>query len=238
MLTRLTRSLPVRLIEAVTARGRAHLLPSLPASIAELMLRKPDASFVQIGAHDGASGDPLHAFVKAGRLRGLLIEAQPDVFERLKKTYEHNSGLTLLNLVVSAGATGTVPFYRIKPEYHAQVPGADQLSGLTPRVIQRGLRGRFPNIEMMIETVELPAMPLMQLLGEHAAFDANILCIDAEGGDAAILASIDFTRFKPAIIHYEWCHLPLAEHARTLRMLVTNGYAVARTGNEVLAVVR
>ncbi len=238
MLTRLTRSLPVRLIEAVTAQGRARLLPSLPASIAEILLRKPDARFVQIGAHDGASGDPLHAFIKAGRLRGLLIEAQPDVFERLKKTYAQRSDLTLLNLVVTTHAAGTVPFYRIKPEFQAQIPGADQLSGLTPRVIQRGLRGRFPDVDTMIETVDLPAVPLMQLLGEQSALDADILCIDAEGSDAAILASIDFARFRPAIIYYEWCHLPLVEHARTLRMLVANGYGVARTGNEVLAVVR
>ncbi len=238
MLTRLTRSLPVRLIEAVAARGRARLLPSLPASIAELLLAKPAARFVQIGAHDGASGDPLHEFVKAGRLRGLLIEAQPDVFARLQQTYAQTPGLTLLNIVVSADAIGTVPFYRIKPEFYAQIPGADQLSGLTPRVIKRGLHVRFPNVEAMIETVDLPAISLMRLLSEHAMLDADILCIDAEGSDAAILAAVDFTRFKPAIIHYEWCHLPLAEHARTLRMLVANGYAVARTGNEVLAQTR
>lgn len=238
MLTRLTRSLPVRLIEAMIARGRARLLPSLPASIAELLLAQPEARFVQIGAHDGASGDPLHAFVKAGRLRGLLVEAQPDVFARLRQTYAQTPGLTLLNVVVSADASGAVPFYRIKPEFHAQIPGADQLSGLTPRVIKRGLRGRFPNVDAMIETIDLPAIPLMRLLFEQAVLDADILCIDAEGSDAAILAAVDFARFKPAIIHYEWCHLPLAEHARALRRLVANGYAVARTGNEVLAVRR
>lgn len=239
MLTRLTRSLPVRLSEAVVARGRAKLLPSLPASIAELLLTRPEARFVQIGAHDGASGDPLHAFIKSGRLRGLLVEAQPEVYARLRQTYAQTAGLTMLNLVVSTSETApSVLFYRIKPEFHAQIPGADQLSGLTPRVIERALRGRFSNIDAMIETVDLPAAPLMRMLAEHAMLKANILCIDAEGSDAAILASIDFARFKPAIIHYEWCHLPLAEHARTLRMLIDQGYAVARTGNEVLAVQR
>jgi hypothetical protein len=39
--------------------------------------------FVQIGAFDGISGDPLYPFVKQGFLKGCLVEPQAYAFERL-----------------------------------------------------------------------------------------------------------------------------------------------------------
>ena len=45
-----------------------------------------DFFFIQVDANDGKSGDPIHEHVMALKLRGILLEPQPDVFLRLKKT--------------------------------------------------------------------------------------------------------------------------------------------------------
>lgn len=234
MILRKLRTAALLAAEARVLRGPARLRPSLSALVGELLVARPQAKLVQIGASDGQAGDPLYPFVKAGLLRAVLVEALPDVFARLQATHRDTPGVTLVNRVIATGDAASVPFYRIKPEFLPQIPGADQLSGLTPRAIQRGLADRFPNINAMIETVALPASRFDALLSEFDLHDADILSIDAEGSDGAILASIDFTRFKPRIVHYEWCHLPISEHLRTLAMLTRHGYALARTGPDVI----
>jgi Methyltransferase FkbM domain len=234
VILRKLRTAALLMAEACVLRGSSKLLPSLSALVAELLIAHPQARLVQIGASDGQAGDPLHPFVKAGLLRGVLVEALPDAFVRLQVTHRDTPGVTLVNRVIAISDAPSVPFYRIKPEFLAQVPGGDQLSGLTPRAIRRGLAGRFPNIDAMIETVALPASTFAALLAEFDLHDAEILSIDAEGSDGAILAGIDFTRFTPRIVHYEWCHLQLEEHLRTLAMLARHGYALARTGTDVI----
>ena len=42
--------------------------------------------FVQVGANDGVSHDPINAFVTRNRLAGVVIEPLPDVFAKLCQT--------------------------------------------------------------------------------------------------------------------------------------------------------
>ena len=40
-------------------------------------------SFIQVGANDGVYGDPLRSYVRRFGWKGILVEPQQDVFERL-----------------------------------------------------------------------------------------------------------------------------------------------------------
>ena len=72
--------------------------------------------FVQVGANDGKTNDPLYHYVKKYNLKGILVEPQKDVFEELKKTYEGVPGLIFENAAIYT-EDGKTFIYSIKPKY-------------------------------------------------------------------------------------------------------------------------
>jgi hypothetical protein len=78
-------------------------------------------------------------------------------------------------------------------------------------------------------------MPLMELLTETAMLDADLLQIDTEGYDAAILRMIDPARFRPRLIKYEHKSLSAGEHAQAQARLQELGYRTAVEGPDTTA---
>src|SRR5271166_6111911 len=79
--------------------------------ILELLLTKVSAEragfyFIQVGANDGLKDDPLRRFVSKYHWRGILVEPQPQVFERLVKNYEAEKQLVFENVAID-DADGT-----------------------------------------------------------------------------------------------------------------------------------
>ena len=64
--------------------------------VADELLRNPRMTFLQIGAFDGLGLDDLHDLVIRHRLRGVMVEPQPEAFVRLQNTYRHQPQVTLL----------------------------------------------------------------------------------------------------------------------------------------------
>src|SRR5262245_37291248 len=58
-----------------------------PNLLGKLKRNTSDIFFVEIGAMDGISFDPLYKHVVSNGWRGLLVEPLPDLFEQLKETY-------------------------------------------------------------------------------------------------------------------------------------------------------
>ena len=52
----------------------------------------PDLRFLQVGAMDGKRYDPIFAFVKHYRWRGLILEPLADLFAALAEVYGHGYG--------------------------------------------------------------------------------------------------------------------------------------------------
>src|SRR5665213_3125000 len=60
----------------------------------------PDFFFVQIGAFDGLSQDPLHDLIVRYDWAGILVEPQDRYFQTLRATYANRPRLTLRNVAV------------------------------------------------------------------------------------------------------------------------------------------
>ena len=77
----------------------------------------PDGSirFVQVGSNDGVSSDPLKKFIIARQWVGLLIEPDPNRFDRLQMRYKDFDSVRTLNLAISNGASGLQKFYSLNP---------------------------------------------------------------------------------------------------------------------------
>ncbi len=104
--------------------------PDMIATFEDALADIPDAFVVQVGANDGAQGDPIHAlFERHPGWSGLLIEPVPFVFERLRANY-HNDSRFIYARVAIADEQGSFPFYSFRRRAcrarRGQVGGCDQ----------------------------------------------------------------------------------------------------------------
>src|SRR5258708_30314549 len=86
-----------------------------PIDVLDLLLTKVSAErtdflFVQIGVNNGLTDDPLRQFVTKYHWRGVLMEPQPHVFQRLLKNYEQEKQLAFENAAI-ADRDGTVRLF-------------------------------------------------------------------------------------------------------------------------------
>ena len=194
--------------------------------------------FVQIGAHDGASTDPLAECIRAMRLSGLLVEPQEREFRRLAEVYADQPQLRFERAAV-AHEDGVATLYKVKLSFwteHGFPPGiASQISSLNPNQIRRHVE-LFGGAKLAareadyLERETVPALTLRSLLARHAIERIDLLQIDAEGFDFEIVKMIDW-RDPPPMIHFETIHLPVADRLAAWRLLRDNGYALFATNS-------
>ena len=179
--------------------------------------------YVQVGAFDGVSDDPIYPLIEKHALQGILIEPQRDAFERLKANYAHfdPTAYVLVNAAIAA-RDGTAALYTIKPE--SQGPDwLRQIASFDRSVVMKHAPV-VPNLESFIQSEEVRCMTFTTLFKEVGNHHIDLLQVDAEGYDAEILRLFDIPSRKPAIVHFEHKHLSLADHERSIGALVDVGY--------------
>ena len=62
--------------------------------------KKDDFFFVQIGAFDGVTADPIYELVRCQDWRGVLVEPQVEACERLQENYAGQDGLQFFNVAI------------------------------------------------------------------------------------------------------------------------------------------
>jgi len=80
--------------------------------------------FVQIGANDGIYNDPLYKYIRRDKWKGVLIEPQKKIFNRLRNNYKNVEGIFFLNAAIDC-KSGARPLYKIS------FTDADWASGLS-----------------------------------------------------------------------------------------------------------
>mgnify|MGYP001241831218 FL=1 len=156
-----------------------------------------DWLFVQIGAHDGKSFDPIHKYVTRYHWRGVLIEPQPELFRRLKATYASEPQLRFENVAI-ADKDGIVDLYCFKDDgrlpYHATM-----LASFNRHAVEHNMHGYRGEVI----AVPTPAMTVATLLAKHAITHLDLLQIDTQGFDWEILAMFARAGVWPTIVHFE-----------------------------------
>jgi len=209
----------------------SHKAPSidiLDLAIRDLMSREPDIYFLQIGAHDGLSFDPIHEYVRKHHWRGLLVEPQPAIFQKLKQNYADEKQLAFENSAIAPN-DGTLDlhcFENANAEDHASMLTSTRKHYLA--LNGDGHRGT-------LKTITVPALSLNSLLAKHQVERVDLLQIDTEGFDFEIIKMIDFARIKPEIIHYENNFLNRRQKSECSRLLGKQGYAMLNLGIDTIA---
>lgn len=219
--------------------ARAHVRPRRPERpvelvVHELALAVPDATFVQVGAHDGTQLDPLREAILGSRWRGIMIEPVPYVFERLAARYRANRRIALENVAV-ADEDGSRPFH-----FLAEAAAGDGVwkwydaLGSFKREVVLSHGGLVADIEDRLVTVEVPCATFTTICERNGFDRLDLVQIDTEGYDREVLELIDLDRFEPCLVIYEHLHLDDVDRAAARGRLTDHGFSLVSDGMDTL----
>lgn len=173
-----------------------HLEPLLYS----LMQQQEKLFFVQIGANDGRSFDPIHHFLtlNCDRVGGLAVEPLGDFFAELKRTYAKYPGIVPVNVAIHNTERQMV-LHRVDPRRAREAKSFTKGIGSFNKDHHR--LTKVPDDMMIAETVQ--CVPLGELLSRYQVSQVDLLVIDTEGYDAEILRGLDLAGIAPRIIRFE-----------------------------------
>jgi FkbM family methyltransferase len=178
--------------------------------------------FVQIGANDGVTHDPLHVVVRACNWSGLLVEPVPAMYERLVANYAGVPGLAFENAAVGP-VDGTATLYSVDPR-----PGDPywvELISTFDRSTIFSHRDVLDDVDTRIAESEVATLTLPTLVSRHGLASIDLLNVDVEGYDLDVLQQVDFQApWAPTFIIYEREHLEGPADAAARRLLRRAGY--------------
>jgi FkbM family methyltransferase len=188
--------------------------------------------FVQIGAHDGLNFDPMRFWVEKYHWRGILVEPQPRIFERLVRNYRDEPQLLFERAAIHAQADH-VNLYAFKQS--AGLPDhATMLASLSKEALLHNGHNYVGDIEELV----VPALTLPSLLAKYDVKRIDLLQIDTEGYDFEIVKMIEQTNIRPSLIHYESGMLPQNDLYKSYELLDRLGYRVLTIGIDTLAYIQ
>lgn len=210
----------------------AELRMHLDYALAQRAALTRDFFFVQIGAFDGRTIDPLFGWVQTHRWRGLLVEPQARYFAELVENYQGAEGLEFRQVAVGAGNESRT-LYTV-----ADGPGVPEWAGMLASFDRETLlshRQFFAEIDEFLQSEAVECVALNDLLAGADAEHIDLLQIDVEGHDHELIEALDLERFSPSIVRFEHVHLTRAQHEASIEKLVAHGYRVCLEEHDTLA---
>lgn len=192
----------------------------------------PDFFFVQIGANDGRRVDPIREIVTRHQISGLAVEPLPDMFAELRKTYATQPQIKLANVAVHR-TEKTIVLHRVKAG--ADVP--DWAHGIASLDPDHHRRLRID--ESLMETAEVPALTLAELMSQYGVPRVDLFQVDTEGYDAELVGMLLDSECRPSLIFFEhgMCEGVMSKHTflGLTERLMDNGYHVITLDQDAAA---
>jgi FkbM family methyltransferase len=183
--------------------------------------------FIQVGANDGKTGDPVHEYIKKYHWKGILVEPIPYLFRKLQQTYAGMQGLVFENVAIDK-RDGQRTLYRVEENSEPNNPfWYDQLGSFSKEFVLRH-RDMVPNLEAHLLSEDVPCLSMGSLLRKHGIRKLNFLHIDTEGYDYEIIKTVPFGTVKPDMILYEHQHLSDRDRKECFAFLRDLGYKVLK----------
>jgi FkbM family methyltransferase len=198
--------------------------------------------FIQVGANDGLRNDPVREFIVRDRWQGLLIEPLPTVFALLKDNYSYlaSQGLVFVNAAISDLDSSHLPFYTFHDAFLDNLPLETRLDYLRKASFHRAHVEHHIGAgnKESIKTIDVPCMTLGSLIKKYWQWNTiDLIVIDAEGHEDAIIRSMDFSEFAPEAIFFESHNLADKEE-RLSEFLTGKGYSINKLGGDTTAILK
>lgn len=200
-----------------------------------------DVYLVNIGAFDGISNDYFYDYIKNHQWRGVLVEPTPSSFAKLKENYAGLDSAALENSAI-AEMDGEMAFFVpvLTDDMPSWLPQTATLSKQhihkTVQAVKSVSTDERKYSDPLMTEIKVPTLTLSSLLAKYAVAKVDVLNIDAEGYDFKILRQLDFSRFKPYVIIYEYYNLDYLVLLRSVFWLSRRGYRLFWSSTDILAV--
>jgi FkbM family methyltransferase len=187
-----------------------------------------NCSFIQIGAYDGITTDPLRKYIERCGWRGVMLEPQPAANHKLRELYRGNANVVILEAALDSHS-GKRKLYAVRsgalPGWAGGMASFDRGHILKHEYLIQGIGN-------MVDELMVDCMPFDEVLKYVPAENLDLLQIDAEGADGDIIALFPFCRMRPAIVHWEIKNMTRRQIEQTLDLLIAQGYLISRSGQE------
>jgi FkbM family methyltransferase len=187
-----------------------------------------ELTFIQVGAFDGITKDPLRKYINQCGWRGVLIEPQSGAANKLRELYRANDRIVILQAALD-WECGKRALFTVKSPRAPAWAGA--LASFQRETIVKH-SDLVPGLEAMIVEEAVDCITFDEVLEALQHKQIDVLQIDTEGADAHILSLFPLDRILPAIIHWEIKHLSTADREQCLERLARFGYRFAPSGDE------
>lgn len=188
------------------------MIQLLENEFADIVNKMPDVFFIEVGANDGINVDPLHEFIVKNKWSGILVEPNPTVIIDLKNNYKDYNNLIIEQCIISE-KSGIIDFYY----------NGDNITTLHNTLCESYAKYSFGKDLKVVPTLSLT---FNELILKHNVTKIDVLMIDVEGYDCALLKAFPYDVIKPKLIRAE--HIHVYHNNNTLEemeeLLINQGY--------------
>lgn len=170
------------------------------------------ATYLDVGAYEPILSNNTYLLYRLGG-RGVLVEPNPDLTAKLRRTRPRD---TVLPVGIGISDDPSADFYVMAdPQLHTF--DKDQAERLQREGASR-----------IVRTIKMPLVNINAVIADHFGGAApDVLSIDIEGLDFAVLKTLDFAKYRPKVICAETIITNTFKHnPDTLALLTKHGYAV------------
>ena len=206
-------------------------------------LLKQGDFFLNLGANDGVTNDPIYDFIEPFQLKGIAVEPIAASYQKLCENYSKSDGVTLERAAIYEGKK--LPIYRLPDDILLKYPVLTQAIGMDRQTLVNGLENfRCGNVDptvykkidrhalagvdsiadLLIVDESITFMTFEELMIKHNVQQIDFLDLDIEGYDFDVFMAIDLCRWKPKVIGIETAYFTGDQHSALMVKLKTAGY--------------
>jgi len=149
-------------------------------------LKIASPSYLDVGAGDPVLSNNTYALYLTG-CRGVLVEPNPTLVRKLKAV---RPGDVVLGCGVGLKETAAADYYVIRGRWPLNTFSAEVVAEYR----------RQSAADPVERVLEMPLVPINQLMADCFGRAPDLLSIDIEGLDLAVLRTLDFRAYRPAAI--------------------------------------
>jgi FkbM family methyltransferase len=155
-------------------------------------LKITNPSYLDVGAADPIQDNNTYLFYQK-ECRGVLVEPNPSFSRRLE---DARPGDKVLNIGVGVSDQSEADYYMIGGR------DGQYLNSFSKSQVD-DIVSRSDGLRFIAKTIKMPLVNINKIMAEQFKGAPSLLFIDTEGLDLDILKTLDFTRFRPAIVCVE-----------------------------------
>lgn len=187
-------------------------------------------SFVLIGANDGMFEDHVYHFVRRYKWRGIAIEPNPMFLTKLRDTYAGRPVQVFGKAVHATEKSMSLYYVDQNPELPHWIRGVGSFN--RQHILEA--TKTLGDLASSIRTIDVECATVSEIIDQAGFDDIDIFVIDTEGYDAEVVRQIDFARFNPHTIIFEYTHLPPEELYSVSELLREKGFVDIRIDHQDL----